>query len=141
MSKTLLAAVLLLFAIGAHATVYKCKDANGKTIFSDIPCGGVEQETISTGRSNAPASPDESQIVQACFSHLKRSAGFFDPDSAKIESHLFSWVTVKDIGARRIVFLMINAKNRYGGYVGAQPKSCVLMGDGQTINTGAYELQ
>jgi Domain of unknown function (DUF4124) len=30
--------VLCTIALGAHAQVYKCADANGRTVYSDAPC-------------------------------------------------------------------------------------------------------
>jgi hypothetical protein len=52
----------------AHATVYKCKKADGSTVYSDIPCGpGAQTQVIqappSEGNAGAPQSNGTNQAV------------------------------------------------------------------------------
>lgn len=45
------AAAIIVFSASASAEVYKCKNAQGKTEYSDIPCAGA----ANTGIQNSPA--------------------------------------------------------------------------------------
>ena len=39
---------LILFCVNVHAEIYTCKDADGKTIYTDSPAGCTNAETIKT---------------------------------------------------------------------------------------------
>lgn len=41
-SKCISASVLLLFCVGAHAQVYKCTDADGSSIYTQMPCSNEQ---------------------------------------------------------------------------------------------------
>jgi len=69
------------------------------------------------------------QIASRCFEALKNGLGFFDRDSVRIEGpalHTFK-------GGKPQVWLSLNAKNRYGGYVGSKSYYCIFSTDGQRI--------
>ncbi|MDD4966495.1 DUF4124 domain-containing protein [Halothiobacillus sp.] len=71
---------VFIFLIGiaaAHADIYKCKDANGQITFSQLPCGGVEQQNI-TGSVKSEM-PSVRQIgTQDDDDYLKRYSGPVD---------------------------------------------------------------
>ncbi|MBL8471369.1 MAG: DUF4124 domain-containing protein [Rhodocyclaceae bacterium] len=46
-------ALLALAAVGATAQVYKCKGADGRTVFSDAPCPAGAQATVVDSRPAA----------------------------------------------------------------------------------------
>ncbi|RXZ45348.1 DUF4124 domain-containing protein [Crenobacter cavernae] len=50
----LIGCATLLFAAGAHATVYTYKDANGKTVFSDQPPPGVTAKPVTVKPAATP---------------------------------------------------------------------------------------
>jgi hypothetical protein len=54
--RTLLTIFLLCLATQAGAQVYKCKDASGKTLFSDLPCQGqYKGKNVQKGRDSVSA--------------------------------------------------------------------------------------
>ena len=62
--------LMLLFAVSAHAQVFKCHDADGQLTFSSFPCGeAIEKVAVSVGSGNAaPATeqlPAERQAPQS----------------------------------------------------------------------------
>ena len=138
MYRLLPALALLLMSGFSHGALYKCKNEKGEVIFSDTACKG-ERETLRKSKHPSKAAIDD-RAVQGCLAHLRRTQPFADPDSVKVEGHSFKWVTVKDVGARRMLTLMVNSKNEYGAYAGARPVQCLMMGDGQTVNSRPYEL-
>lgn len=69
------------------------------------------------------------QLKNRCFEALKNGLGFFDRESVRMEGpalHAFK-------GGKPQVWLSLNAKNRYGGYVGAKSYYCIFSIDGQRI--------
>ena len=54
LARTLIGTILLLAMAGAHATMYKWKDAQGNTQFGQFPPAGVEAQRMKAPR--APAS-------------------------------------------------------------------------------------
>lgn|SRR5665647_93654 len=64
MKKVLLLLILMALPLMAHAQVYKWRDANGKTIYSDVPPpSNVKQELIIGNKPVAPAAAPSVQPV------------------------------------------------------------------------------
>lgn len=138
----------VLLAGEAAAQAYKCTDAKGRTQYSDRPCEGVSRSTVTTyGPSAGPTNaapgaggPDEA-LVARCLEHLRASQAWVDRESLRLEgTPRFEWVGVRDVGARRMLHLTINARNESGGYGGPRPYRCLIRGDNENIHTGPYEL-
>lgn len=88
------------------------------------PSVGSKQVTLDVESEQA-----KEQLKNRCFEALKNGLGFFDPESVRIEGpagHTFE-------GGKPEVLLNLNAKNRYGGYVGAKYYHCIFSIDGQRI--------
>ncbi|VAW79306.1 hypothetical protein MNBD_GAMMA15-1229 [hydrothermal vent metagenome] len=62
-TRTLIAALLLLATAGAHATMYKWKDAQGNTQFGQFPPAGVESQRMKAPRAPA-TTPDKGPSLQ-----------------------------------------------------------------------------
>lgn len=152
---------LLMPFLSAKAAVYKCKTGSGAIVFSDTPCATDAIQVIkknappaSTSSNNQPADKTDSKsftkdapaiktsdpTVLACLKHINTTKKFPDPDTTKLLSSSKKWVSVKDVGARQMVELQLTSKNENGMYVGSQRESCLMMGDGITVNTLPYEL-
>lgn len=141
MVKTTVALLTLccLYADPAFCKTYKCKDAEGNTIFSDTVCNAVAREELNLHADKASATLDE-DAIKNCLAYLKTSQQFPDPDSVKIADSRFAWVAVKGVGSRRMLHLDVLSKNQYGVYAGAAAMQCLMMGDGRTVSTYPYEL-
>ncbi len=135
----LLIAVFLGYTNPALCKTYKCKDADGNTVFSDTACNTVAREVVVTHPGNSSIAPDK-DALQNCLTYLKRSQQMIEPESVKVDGHRFEWVAVKDVGSRRMVYLKIRSKNQYGVYTEAAEMKCLMMGDGRTVSTYPYEL-
>ncbi|RNE90132.1 hypothetical protein EBL85_15505 [Marichromatium sp. AB32] len=70
------------------------------------------------------ASADE---VERCLSMIKAKSMYYDPGSVKVEDDPQFLRLGND---RFYISLLVNAKNRYGGYVGAKLKACYYSADG-----------
>ncbi|MGZ8251165.1 MAG: DUF4124 domain-containing protein [Methylophilaceae bacterium] len=155
-SFTLLLVLSMLPALAA-AEVYQCKDAGGKTSFSDRPCavGSSMESAASKSPTNVPAESAVSKDVytkdtpamkapdaatQACFDSVNTNQYYPDPSTTKLVSSSRKIVAVKNVGARQLLTIETTSKNQAGIYVGKQLHKCLLMGDGVTINTRPYEL-
>lgn len=78
--------------------------------------------------------PSDEELGQRCLEAARHSLAYFDPQSIRMEgTPQMRWAAIPGIGARQQIVIMVNAKNRYGGYVGAKPVVCTLRGDSQTI--------
>ncbi len=154
--------LLLLFSMLpnlAAAGSYRCQDANGYYAYSNKPCAteAVEENSQELSPSQDPQSgqnpngreaytknmepmrsPDAA--TQACFSYLNTTARFPDPSTTRLLSSSRKWVSVRNVGARQMVNIAVTSMNAAGMYVGVQSYSCLLMGDGVTVNTSPYEL-
>lgn len=153
-------AALILLSNFAYAGVYKCKNANGETSFSDHPCSpgnsvamtpglrlstsGKEPESKNPNRDaytkDIPAMSSPDAATLACFNYVNTTARFPDPSTTKLLSSTRKWVSVKSVGARQMLTIEVTSKNEGGMYVGTHSLDCLMMGDHTTINTGAYEL-
>jgi len=131
----ILAAALL--AAGSAFAINKCKGIDGKTNYQDAPCAPSEQsQTLNLPATAAPAANGYTPGKQLQFKVVDLPAAqaqdiakaamalareqLKDPDSAK-----FADVRVLNFTAQGTTITMtcgtVNAKNSYGGYVGAKP--------------------
>jgi hypothetical protein len=76
---------------------------------------------------------NQEALLQACLHLITRTSGFKDPESVRLEGHYDKWESDKS-GARHVMVLMINAKNSYGGYGGAEPFNCFINHAGDGLN-------
>lgn len=134
-----LLALCCLYAGPSFCKTYKCKDADGHTVFSDTACNAVAREELKSHVDQASATLDQ-DAIRNCLAYLKSSQQIPDPDSVKIAGSHFVWVAVKGVGSRRMLHLDVLSKNQYGVYAGATAMQCLLMGDGRTVSTYPYEL-
>lgn len=132
-------AVILGYTTPAFCKTYKCKDADGNTVFSDTACNTVAREVVVTHPGNPNIEPDK-DAVQNCLAYLKGSQQIIEPESVKVDGHRFEWVAVKYVGSRRMIYLKIRSKNQYGVYTESAEMKCLMMGDGRTVSTYPYEL-
>ena len=139
--KTAVALLVLinLYAAPAFCKTYKCKDAEGNTVFSDTACNAVVREELKLHVEKENATLDQ-DAIKNCLAYLKNGQRFTDPDSVKIADAHFAWVAVKGVGSRRMLYLDVLSKNQFGVYTGATTMQCLMMGDGRTVSTYPYEL-
>lgn len=144
MKKTILiASVLLLFTSHAFGKMYKCKDEEGNTVFSDSTCGAVEREEIKD-RSGPSDVTIEKRAVKGCLSYWKRKKPYLSSSDVRVEGYQFQWATVKKVGARRMLYLDISIKDESNPYMTMripEKLQCLMLGDGVSVNTYGYELE
>jgi len=71
--KLLIIAILLLTPIiGQSVTVYKCKDENGKTVFSQQPCGDAVEEMNVTNPRGGLGKPQSNKTAQQQLRDLQK---------------------------------------------------------------------
>ena len=160
MKQGLIMLIIALMPSIAIAGTYKCKDASGRSTYSDMPCpaGNVAVAKPSNSQpANAqfpaneplkkdsytkdiPALESADAATKSCFKHSNTTANYPDPSTSKLLASRKKWVSVKDVGARQIVTIEVTSKNEGGMYVGKQSYECLLMGDNLTVNTKPYEL-
>lgn len=160
MKKGLIMLIMALLPSITSAGMYKCKDAAGSSTYSDTPCAAGNMAVVkpnNTQVKNTQSPPSEPSredsytkdipalesadaASKSCFKHSNTTQHYPDPSSSKLLSSHKKWVSVKDVGARQMVTIDVTSKNIGGMYVGKQSYDCLLMGDGQTVNTKPYEL-
>lgn len=145
----LLVAATLVFAnvTGQAAGLYKCTDtATGTITYSQTQCAGdVKELPIATGsrigrqsplaqwvsamRSSGVAKTDPATQKEAeeCMLSVKAQSSFKDPDSVRIEE---TPTAIRLNDGKKSIAVYLNAKNSYGGYVGAKRSSCYYNEDG-----------
>ncbi len=140
MKTTIVLAVLCcLYAGSTFCKTYKCKDAEGQTVFSDTDCNAVAREELQLHEDQTNDTLDQ-DAIKNCLADLKSNQRFANPDSVRIASSRFAWVAVKDVGSRRMLYLNVIGKNQWGGNTGAMSIQCLMMGDGRTVSHYPYEL-
>ena len=95
-----------------------------------------EQEIAGDPSANSVVSQKAAEAL--CLSHTLKTYRFKDPDSIRIENSELTQLADKS-GTRYVMILDINAKNGFGGYVGAKPYTCFLTPDGRRLS-GVQEL-
>ncbi len=134
-----LALLCCLYAGPALCKTYKCKDAEGLTVFSDTDCNAVAREELQLHEGPANDTLDK-DAIKNCLAYLKSNQRLADPDSVRVVNSRFAWVAVKDVGSRRMLYLDVLSKNQWGVSAGAIPMQCLMMGDGRTVSHYPYEL-
>ena len=144
MKKTILvASVLLLFSSHAFGKMYKCKDEEGNTLFSDSACGVVAREEIKD-RSGPSDATLEKRAIKGCLSYWKQKKPYLSSSDVRIEGYQFQWVTVKKAGARKMLYLDISVADKSNLYMAMrmpEKLQCLMLGDGVSVNTYGYELE
>ena len=160
MKKGLIMLIMALMPSITSAGMYKCKDASGSSTYSDTPCAAGNMAVVKPNNTqlkntqSPPSEPVKKDVYtkdipaleaadaasKSCFKHSNTTEHYPDPSSSKLLASHKKWVSVKDVGARQIVTIEVTSKNIGGMYVGKQSYDCLLMGDGQTVNTKPYEL-
>lgn len=160
MKKSLIMLVIALIPSIASAGMYKCKDATGRSTYSDTPCAAGALAVVKSNNpqvTNGQPAPNEplkkdtytkdipaleaaDAASKSCFNHVNTTANYPDPATSKLLSSQKKWASVKDVGARQMVTIVITSKNIAGMYVGKQSYQCLMMGDGVTVNTKPAEL-
>ena len=135
----LLPLVLLLSTPNAFAqAAYKCKDAQGKIGYSDVPCPSADGGKVPLSTAPASESGGEFKLGQICVEQLKRFVTFKDPESVRVLSQprkygadLIDW---NDIRVEALQFnMVVDAKNSYGAYSGGENYRCDTSLDGCRI--------
>ncbi len=144
MKKTILiASVLLLYTSHTFGKMYKCKDEEGNTVFSDSACGTVAREEIKD-RGGPSDTTIEKRAIAGCLSYWKQKKPYLSHRDMRIEGYRFQWVTVKKVGARRMLYLDISIKDESNPYMAMRTPEklqCLMLGDGVSVNTYGYELE
>jgi hypothetical protein len=111
---------------------FKC-EIKGKTSFQDTPCDTAAKSSKLIDWSGAAPSPAVATPGIANCQAALSTQGFFDPGSVQILSTTkagMEVITYADVPTTAKKFmLMVNAKNRYGGYVGAKAYTCYTSED------------
>jgi hypothetical protein len=155
---------IILLPFNAVAGMYKCKDdTTHRVTYSDTPCASTKVSEVSKPDSDRVVQPIDEQpkaelpqkqsytkdlpemkspdaATKSCFKIVNTNEIYPDPASSKLLSSSKKWVSVKDVGARQMVTIVVTSKNDVGMYVGKQSFECLLMGDGVTVNTKPAEL-
>ncbi|GEM_PF-4900249 len=141
--RIIMASILLLFASHAVGKIYQCKDEEGNTVFSDSACSAVAREEVKD-RSGPSDATIEKRAIKGCLSYWKQKKPYLNSSDLRVEGYRFQWVTVKKAGARRMLYLDISTKERFSPYGEArepQKLQCLMLGDGVSVNSYAYELE
>jgi hypothetical protein len=131
--------ILMSISTAASAKLYKCTDEDGAVTFSDTPCASTA-EVVKGIYVAGTGDKNDDIAIENCVAFLGQGGRISDPEGVKVQSHRYEWVTVRDIGARRMLHLLVNVPNQYGAYDEPKPVQCLLMGDGLSVNTNDYEL-
>lgn len=137
--RVFLIVVATLVSSAAHAQVYRC-DVDGRRVFSDRPCAQNAEIVRAVGGSvggGGEGSPADRGRALCETQTIANMTGLYDPGSAVIESIQGGKADTVDIAGSlvmaRAYIVRVNAKNRMGGYVGAQPVICHSSLDGYRL--------
>jgi hypothetical protein len=115
-----LLSAVLAFTEASTATVYKC----GNT-YSNVPCDNAKKLSVDDAQPLGSTKSVNNE-TQMCIAYVK--ATLFDPDSAKIENAFQASGELISVAGQKIYakkyLITVNAKNRYGGYVGSKVLHC-----------------
>ncbi|WP_299494931.1 hypothetical protein [uncultured Shewanella sp.] len=129
----------LFSAYFSHATIYQCSE-NGVTSFSQSPCGKDAKLIGDSGSDDSEKSEVDTDVVQTCFSFLKKNKKWKDAESVRLEGHDFGWIE-DESGLRRVLYLQINARNGYGGYDGTEEEKCYVNHSGTELSKIQYKMK
>lgn len=128
--------VATLFAMALHPAAWavnKCTGADGAVTYQDAPCATAAQpeklrfldrqtSQVHTERTN--------KMAEACVQYIRNAQVWKDRASLQIDPPVRGQFTtiVKDGKTQAVVQYLttVNAKNSYGGYVGAKPAVCYV---------------
>jgi hypothetical protein len=140
--KTLIGLAVLALALSAQAEVHRCKDEAGKTYFSDRGCpNGEKMRGAPGGAAHTIGTPaGDQEVAQRCLEQYRTRTGNGTADSTRVASHRFKWVSVRDVGARRLCNITIAFRDPAGNWSETDRHDCLLRGDNVTFQTTSYEL-
>lgn len=154
MNRLFLLLAFALAAPAFSQTVYKCPGADGRTVYQQSPCQQSEGKALnitpppSGNKTDGTAAADAylklmndhldrvkkmtsgevdktrdatKEEIELCLSSLKKAHSYKDPDSIKIEGEP---KMLHYSNGNYSLIIDINAKNSYGGYVGAKTNVC-----------------
>lgn len=141
--KMLILVSACLAGTSAHAQ-FKCVGADGAVAFQQSPCPGDAKATALKlpQRAAAKLIKDSSvidRVLATCRAGIPKQAGFFDPESIRFGDPSGAVAEVEmrlDDGSYRKawrLFVPINAKNRFGGYVGETLLTCYTDREAQGV--------
>jgi hypothetical protein len=139
--KFLIGLTLFTFGLAAQAEVHKCKDEAGKTYFSDRGCPNGEKMRGAPGgaaHTIATKSGDD-EVAQGCLELYRKEHGGAAA-TTRVDSYRVKWVSVRDVGARRLFEIKVGLMNAMGFWADSDQHSCLLRGDNVTFQTTPYEL-
>lgn len=142
MNRALIGCVLLGLSLSAGAEVHRCKDAAGKIFFSDRGCpGGERMRGAPGGADHTTGTPaGDNDVAQRCLEQFRQHGGIGSADDTRVESYRVRWVTVRDVGARRLFNITVGVRNPAGYWSNTTQHDCLLRGDNVTFQTTPYEL-
>ncbi len=142
LTRTLIGLVLLSLGLSAQAEVQKCKDAAGKTFFSDRGCPNGEKMRGAPGGAahTIGTQGDDEAIAQRCLAHHRQQSGYGTTDNTRLESYRVKWVSVRDVGARRMFNITVAFRDPAGYWAESGKYDCLMRGDNATFQTTPYEL-
>mgnify|MGYP002393494312 CR=1 FL=1 len=135
--------MLALICSSAAAQAYRCKGPTGQTLIQDKPCDQRRSDSMPV-----PGASPQNDLPQAtggpvelgqqlCREGVPKRRGWFDSDSLKLGGVSGGEMTTIQIGASsvpaRTYYVMVNGKNRFGGYVGEKMVPCYTSVDGNRI--------
>ena len=142
MRRPILLVLACLVSATALAEVHKCKDENGKTFFSDRGCaGGEKMRGAPGGDSHTIGTPDDDKrIALRCVDNYREAHAGVAAEATRLNNYQIKWVSVRSLGARRLVTVNVGLLNEVGFWAAATQHQCLLRGDNVTFQTTPYEL-
>lgn len=132
---------LLIAATPAWA-VEKCKDASGKTYYSDRGCVGggekVKGDPARGGHTIGTQSGDSEMARKCAEQHLGGTGE--NGEMVRVANYQVKTVAVKDVGPRRLVTVTAGLVGPGGLYYGGRDFQCLLRGDNVSFQTTPYQL-
>jgi hypothetical protein len=134
--------VALCVCLPAMAGVQKCKDASGKVFYSDRGCPSGENMRAAPGESTHTIATQagDDDVAQRCMEHVRGRTGIGTADTTRLENYRVKWVSVRDVGARRLFSITVAYRNPAGYWGETQQHECLLRGDNTSFQTTPYEL-
>jgi hypothetical protein len=135
--------VLLAVAAPAWAGMQKCKDASGKTYFTDRGCVGEGEKVKGDPAAGTHAIGTQSgddETAQKCLEYVRGRNGLGTTDTTRVENYRVKTVAVKDVGPRRLFNVTVGLRNPAGYWGESRNFDCLLRGDNVTFQTTPYEL-
>lgn len=142
MTRMLTGLLLALLAAQAGAQVQKCKDAAGRTFYSDMGCPGGEAMRGAPGGAahSIGTADDDAAIARRCLDHVRVREGLGPAEALRVDGYRVKTVAVRQVGPRRLFTVSVGFANAagYGGVLGQY--DCLLRGDNTTFQTTPYEI-